>query len=449
LLFLIAFAAIVIIVFAFILISSSGSTLTFESGNLKFQIVTDKDSEITSAQVVGYVEKRSSADLPYIEIPASVDSEEKKNEKTTYTIVAVKGLKGFDYVDLSKCDEVTQIDLPGQTLRYKGLLLMEDSDTNTEKADRQLIVNGTYETDDTNITAIPAELFGEIVAIDEQYKTAVVQNLNALLTAAEKSEEPLEQYSALSEELARQLAFFGDIDPSLVKQIEGIQTAMAEELAFYRVLSEIEAGTSKKTIDAPYINQRARYPTGCESVSTVMALQYIGIDISVDTFIDEYLARGNAPHMDESGGYVGVSPWKAFPGNPYTKSGWGCFAPVIKAACDKILDPKLYEAEIIYEATVDELCARYIQNDIPVIFWATMSMAAPRPGTSWVDEDNGEKIDWVIPMHCLLLVGYDADYYYFNDPLQSKLCKYRKSAVDAAYKGMFEQAVVIKPVTEQ
>ncbi|MDR1954259.1 MAG: C39 family peptidase [Clostridiales Family XIII bacterium] len=447
-LFLTALAGIAIIVFAFVIVSTSDSAITFESGNLKFQIVTDNDNESTSAaQVVGYVKNKSNSP-PHIEIPASVDFEEGNDGKTNYTIVAVNGLKGFDYVDLSACDEVTQINLPDQPIRYKGLFLMESTDTNAEKTESQLIVNGTYEAEDSDITTIPAELFGRTVEIDAQYKTTIIQNLNALLNSAEKSKEPLEHYNALSEELARQLTFFGDIDSSFAKQIEGIQADAETELTYYRALSEIEAGTSKKTLDAPYINQRARYPTGCESVSAVMALQYIGIDISVDTFIDEYLALGNAPHMDESGRYVGVSPWKAFPGNPYTKSGWGCFAPVIKDACDKILDPKRYEAEIIYEATVDELCARYIQNDIPVIFWATMGMAAPHPGTSWVDEDTGEQIEWVIPMHCLLLVGYDADYYYFNDPQKSKMYKYRKSVVKTAYEGMFEQAVVIKPVSE-
>ena len=42
-------------------------------------------------------------------------------------------------------------------------------------------------------------------------------------------------------------------------------------------------------IDVPYIDQSKRYPTGCESVSTVMALQYAGVNISVDKFIDNYL----------------------------------------------------------------------------------------------------------------------------------------------------------------
>ena len=42
-------------------------------------------------------------------------------------------------------------------------------------------------------------------------------------------------------------------------------------------------------IDVPYISQKGKYPTGCESVSTVMLLQFLGYDISVDTFIENYL----------------------------------------------------------------------------------------------------------------------------------------------------------------
>ena len=44
-----------------------------------------------------------------------------------------------------------------------------------------------------------------------------------------------------------------------------------------------------KIIQVPYIDQSVKYPTGCESVSTVMLLQYLGYDISVDKFIADYL----------------------------------------------------------------------------------------------------------------------------------------------------------------
>ena len=46
-------------------------------------------------------------------------------------------------------------------------------------------------------------------------------------------------------------------------------------------------------IDVPYISQKGKYPTGCESVSTVMLLQFLGYDISVDTFIENYLESGD------------------------------------------------------------------------------------------------------------------------------------------------------------
>ena len=35
-------------------------------------------------------------------------------------------------------------------------------------------------------------------------------------------------------------------------------------------------------VDAPFIDQRDKYPTGCESVTAVMALQYAGVEITVE-----------------------------------------------------------------------------------------------------------------------------------------------------------------------
>lgn len=35
-------------------------------------------------------------------------------------------------------------------------------------------------------------------------------------------------------------------------------------------------------IEVPYIDQSVKYPTGCESVSAVMLLKYLGYEITVD-----------------------------------------------------------------------------------------------------------------------------------------------------------------------
>ncbi len=77
-----------------------------------------------------------------------------------------------------------------------------------------------------------------------------------------------------------------------------------------------------------------------------------------------------------------------------------------------------YSATQLSNVSLQQLCAEYIDNNIPVILWATMNMATPYNGNRWTY--NGKTIQWIAPEHCLLLVGYDDEHYIFNDPLRSK-----------------------------
>lgn len=188
-----------------------------------------------------------------------------------------------------------------------------------------------------------------------------------------------------------------------------------------------------KIIEAPHIFQGKHWPTGCESVSAVMAMKYAGINISVDTFIDKFLDTTNSFPFD---------PDASFGGNPRSSAGYGCYAPVIKKALDKVLSGTGYYAKMLKNISLEDLCAQYIDNDIPVILWATRDMKTPYISKSWTYK--GKKINWVVPQHCLLLVGYDDNYYIFNDPLKIYPQTYhRKPKVEAAYKGLFSQAIVL------
>ncbi len=188
-----------------------------------------------------------------------------------------------------------------------------------------------------------------------------------------------------------------------------------------------------KIIQAPFIYQMDKYPTGCESVAAVMALQYAGINISVDTFIDKYLDRSSGIPFD---------PNSTFGGNPRSTSGFGCYAPVIKKALDKVLASTKYKATQLSNVSLEDLCSQYIDNDIPVIMWATRGMESPKNGASWIY--NGKKIQWIRPEHCLLLVGYDDYNYIFNDSMRTQAqVYYSKASVEAAYRGLFSQAIVI------
>ena len=186
-----------------------------------------------------------------------------------------------------------------------------------------------------------------------------------------------------------------------------------------------------------HICQLNKWPNGCESVSAVMALNFFGIDVSVDYFIDNYLEMSALP----------FDPYKTYGGNPRDGSGFGCYASVIKSALDKALAGSDYAADIVSSATVESLCEKYIQNNIPVIFWATQDMQKPFEGKTW--EYGGRSITWIRPEHCLLLIGYTKDSYVFCDPLKTEsTTSYPKESVETAYKGLNSQAVVIMPKTD-
>ena len=45
----------------------------------------------------------------------------------------------------------------------------------------------------------------------------------------------------------------------------------------------------RKLIKVPYIDQTKEWPTGCECVSAVMLLQYLGFDVTVEEFVAKAL----------------------------------------------------------------------------------------------------------------------------------------------------------------
>ncbi|WP_158590898.1 C39 family peptidase [Acutalibacter sp. 1XD8-33] len=198
-------------------------------------------------------------------------------------------------------------------------------------------------------------------------------------------------------------------------------------------------------VDAPWIDQREKYPTGCESITAVMALSYAGVELTVEEFIDGYLPQTSSPWEDGRGGYVCGDPKAVFLGNPYSEDGWGCYSPVIKNALERILAEKKpsLQVEDLGGKSLESLTADYIQEGVPVMLWATMGMEEPRYAATMTIQDTEERFDWISPEHCLLLVGADQDSYFFNDPMAGKSVPYEKPEVELAYEALGSQALAI------
>lgn len=202
-------------------------------------------------------------------------------------------------------------------------------------------------------------------------------------------------------------------------------------------------------LDAPYIDQRTDYPVGCEIVSTAMALNYIGLDVTVEELTDEHLPLGPF-HYSVRGIYYGPDPDEYFSGSPYASNGYGCYSPVIIKMLNSYLDRTKYVVYAPKSKTLDQLCS-YIDEGLPVIVWATESMSEAKNTIYWTKLiPSGESwkpvnkiIHWISPEHCLLLVGYDDDFYYFNDPLAGKQFPYLKEECETAFDALGSQALVV------
>lgn len=230
-----------------------------------------------------------------------------------------------------------------------------------------------------------------------------------------------------------------------------------------------------KIIKVSYIDQTKDWPTGCESVSAVMLLQYLGVDISVGQFVEQYLEK--EPFFEKNGKLYGGNPWKVFVGDPADDQSMGCYAPVIKKALEKVFQEHIgaaverraagWEDESLKDSekehwqckkdsaafpkavdltgvSMETLLRDYIDHDIPVIFWASIDLKETYAGPEWILTDSGETFLWRSNEHCMLLVGYDEENYYFNDPWQDHgTIGYERKLVEKRHEEQYSMAVTI------
>lgn len=168
-----------------------------------------------------------------------------------------------------------------------------------------------------------------------------------------------------------------------------------------------------KRIDVPYLDQTAQALTGCESVSAVMLLRYLGYDITIDRFLDTALDKGV---WEQRGGeWWGSDPRQAFVGDPRDPEALGCYAPVMVRALERAAGGR-YRAIDETGSEIDDLCRRYIDRGMPVLLWCSIDLRPTVNGPWYRLIPTGEPFMWVSNEHCLLLVGYDETHYLCNDP---------------------------------
>ena len=224
------------------------------------------------------------------------------------------------------------------------------------------------------------------------------------------------------------LAFFGGLRAAalLLPSGAGAMHTAARDAAGLFAPSTAEGPEKSPVLEVPALSQ-TDWPTGCESVSAVMALNWAGADLTVEDFVYGFLPMDEL-WMDAGGQLCGPSPADTFIGDPAGR-GYGCFAPVLARA----------------GSPLSELACAYLRHNIPVVIWATMEMRPVEAGTQWMLPD-GEVFTWPSGEHCLLLVGETAEGYLLNDPRAGETVCYDKELVRRRYESLGSQAVALVPV---
>lgn len=197
-------------------------------------------------------------------------------------------------------------------------------------------------------------------------------------------------------------------------------------------------------LKVPYYSQE-EYPTGCELVSASMLLGYYGFETNAGELIGGgHIKTSVITEVD--GVKYGGDPDKVFIGSPYDENSYGCYSGAIKSCLESYLPEKGYEIADLSGKSLGELCGEYISSGIPVLVWASIEMDGTykKESSSWIIEDTGEQFQWISGEHCMVLVGCDENYYWFNDPYNGNgIISYEKSLSEQRYSELGKQALAI------
>ena len=246
------------------------------------------------------------------------------------------------------------------------------------------------------------------------------------------------------------LRIFADI--SHARSSRATCSALSRTTTSAQIRPETDASDTPALISVPYHSQIDTLPTGCETLSAYMLLDYYGCAPSLDSLTAALETADFALLPD--GTLCAPSPDDAYIGDPRKDSGYGCYPPVIVRLLSQYLPESLW-AEDLTGMSMEELAGSYIDRGEPVLVWTTIDMKEAYPSTTWalIDDDGrptGESFTWMSNEHCMVFIGYDEDLYYFNDPLKPDgPAAYDRDLFEDRYASMGMRCVAVGGTTDE
>lgn len=205
---------------------------------------------------------------------------------------------------------------------------------------------------------------------------------------------------------------YADAAPAVVRPVE----AAAAEPSPVPVPAPVKPERKPSVLlDAPIYRQHPELPSGCEITSLSMLLNFAGVAKTKMDLLSEMPVDMTPITVNSDG-----SP--AYWGNPNTGfvgeiSGKGKGFGIYHTALFPVLKANVPSAMDLTGSEFSELELQLSQG-IPAVVWTTIDFRVPAKWVTW-DTPTGP-IKTTFMEHAVLLVGYDDQYVYVNDPWTGK-----------------------------
>jgi len=186
--------------------------------------------------------------------------------------------------------------------------------------------------------------------------------------------------------------------------------------------------------DVPLIKQKPELPRGCEVTSLTMLLQYAGVQVDkmeLANNIHKVPFERHGLRGDLNEGFVGDM-------YSFSNPGLGVYIPPLMDLGNQYLPDQMIN---LTGSPMEELYHQIDQGRPVLIIINALFRPLDEDQFQYWDTENGQ-IRVTYQEHSVLIIGYDEDYVYINDPLvrHTKLDRYN---FERAWKQMGSQALTI------
>jgi uncharacterized protein YvpB len=174
--------------------------------------------------------------------------------------------------------------------------------------------------------------------------------------------------------------------------------------------------TSTYILNVPLITQNPELKYGCEVTSLAMVLQFAGVNT---TKMELYEKIRKDPDPLQQTRFGDIERWgnptDGFVGDMTGKSrGYAVFDKPIEDLVNHYLPGR---AVNLTNHSFDDVL-NHVANGYPVVVWTTGDYRLPDRPESWLH--GNDTINTPLDLHAVVLVGYDKESVYLNDPLSGK-----------------------------